>query len=97
MMFEDDPIADKYDKYGRYYPVQTHVYQSSSLTTFEEVMAKNDNLNLFYRGDKEAQDKQLKQMNLKSNFFSKHQTYVPRSTKSNYIYLEKHNHAKKYK
>ena len=58
MMFEDDPRAEEYDKYGRYYPVQTHV-------------------------DKEAQDKQLKQMNLKSDFFSKHQAYVPYTRKTN--------------
>ena len=84
-MFEDDPRAEEYDKYGRYYPVQTHVYQASSIATFEEMMAKNDNLNLFHRGDKEAQDKQLKQMNLKSDFFSKHQlyAYVPYTRKTN--------------
>ena len=81
-MYEDDPRADKYDKYGRYYPVHTHVYQASSISTFEEMMAKNDNLNLFHRGDKEAQDKQLKPMNVKADFFRKHQAYVPVS-KSN--------------
>ena len=82
-MFEDDPRAEEYDKYGRYYPVQTHVYQASSIATFEEMMAKNDNLNLFHRGDKEAQDKQLKQMNFKADFFSKHQAYVPYTRKTN--------------
>ena len=55
----------------------------SSIATFEEMMAKNDNLNLFHRGDKEAQDKQLKQMNFKADFFSKHQAYVPYTRKTN--------------
>jgi len=67
-MFVDDPIAEKYDKYGRYYPVETEVYRASSISTFEEIMGKNDSLNLFHRGDRKAQLKQIKHMNLKHNF-----------------------------
>jgi len=68
-MFEDDPRAEKYDKYGRYYPKETQVYQVSSMASFDEMMEKNESLNLFHRGNKEAQDKQIKQMNLKGSFF----------------------------
>ena len=67
-MFVDDPRADKYDKHGRYYPVETEVYQASSIATFEEIMGKNDSLNLFHRGNRKAQLKQLKHMNLKHDF-----------------------------
>ena len=69
-MFVDDPRADKYDKYGRYYPVETHIHQASSIATFEEIMGKNDNLDLFHRGNRKAQLKQLKHMNLKQDFFN---------------------------
>ena len=67
-MFLDDPRADKYDKHGRYYPVETHIHQASSIATFEEIMGKNDSLNLFHRGNRKAQLKQLKHMNLKHDF-----------------------------
>jgi hypothetical protein len=30
-MFEDDPMADEYDKYGKYYPIVTPVFQVSCL------------------------------------------------------------------
>mgnify|MGYP003110924840 CR=1 FL=1 len=68
-MFEDDPRAEKYDKYGRYYPKETQVYQVSSMASFDEMMEKNESLNLFHRGNKEAQDRQLRNMNFKSSFF----------------------------
>ena len=95
-MFVDDPRAEEYDKHGRYYPVETEVYRASSIATAEEMMEKNDNLNLFHRGDKEAQDKQLKQMNFKADFFRKHQATVAGSRKSTYFYKEQI-HARKFK
>ena len=70
-------MAEEYDKYGRYYPKETRMHQVSAISTFEEMMAKNDNLNLFHRGDREAQDKQLKEMNFQTDFFRKHQFYTP--------------------
>ena len=69
-MFVDAPRADKYDKHGRYYPVETHIHQASSIATFEEIMGKNDSLNLFHRGNRKAQLEQLKRMNLKHDFFN---------------------------
>jgi len=68
-MFVDDPMAEEYDKYGRYCPKETYVYQVSAISTFEEMMAKNERLNLFHRGDKRSQLQQLRHMNLKPNFF----------------------------
>ena len=69
MMFVDDPMADEYDKHGRYYPKETRMHQVSAISTFEEMMSKNERLNLFHRGDRRAQLLQLRHMNLRPNFF----------------------------
>jgi hypothetical protein len=41
-MYEDDPIAEEYDKYGRYYPVTTispYKSQMAFVTDYQERMA----------------------------------------------------------
>ena len=67
-MFVDDPKAEEYDKYGRYYPKETVVYK---ITTIGGVMgdADNENLDLFHRSNRKAQLEQLRHMNYKPDFF----------------------------
>tara|TARA_B100001250_G_scaffold398775_1_gene407428 strand:- start:84 stop:317 length:234 start_codon:yes stop_codon:yes gene_type:complete len=69
-MYEDDPRAEAYDKYGRYYPKETMIQSVTSLATFDssgDVMKRGD-YNLFHRGNREAQLQQLEDMKYKSNF-----------------------------
>jgi len=67
-MFVDDPLAEEYDKHGRYCRKETLVHQTTGIGS---VMgdADNDSLNLFHRGNRKAQLEQLKHMNYKPNFF----------------------------
>ena len=82
-MYEDDPRAEKYDKYGKYYPKETQMIQSSSIANFDTMAEsiKPGDYNLFYRGDKEAQIKQLKKMGFGLDFFTKESTNVKTGTK----------------
>jgi len=69
-MFEDDPIAENYDKYGKYYSKETIIRSATSLSHFDstgDVMKRGD-YNLFHRGNREAQLQQLEDMKYKSNF-----------------------------
>ena len=72
-MYLDDPRAEDYDKHGRYYPKETHVIQSSSMANFDTMSEsiKEGDYNLFHRGNRQAQLKQLEHMGYKSDFFSR--------------------------
>ena len=72
-MYLDDPRAEDYDKHGRYYPKETHVIQSSSIANFDTMSEsmKDGDYDLFHRGNKEAQLKQLEHMGFGLDFFSR--------------------------
>tara|TARA_Y100001934_G_scaffold196941_1_gene232128 strand:- start:375 stop:638 length:264 start_codon:yes stop_codon:yes gene_type:complete len=80
-MYKDDPRAEEYDKYGRYYPKETHIIQSSSIANFDTMSEsfKEGDYNLFHRGNKKAQTEQLKHMGFGLDFFSKEVTNPTKS------------------
>tara|TARA_X000000368_G_scaffold204169_1_gene161125 strand:+ start:3618 stop:3845 length:228 start_codon:yes stop_codon:yes gene_type:complete len=66
-MFKDDPQAEEYDKYGKYYPRETLVYQSTSIGDIPQMM---DSINrgewdLFHRNTRKKRLEQLRRMKLK--------------------------------
>jgi len=97
-MYEDDPRAEDYDKYGRYYPKETQVIQSSPMANFDTMAEsiKAGDYNLFHRGDKKSQMEQLKHMGFGLNFFTKESTNFKTGTKPKYSFIPKHNYARKF-
>lgn len=67
-MFVDDPIAEEYDKHGRYCRKETVINKSTSIGS---VMgnADNDSMDLFHRGNRKAQIEQLVHMGYGLDFF----------------------------
>ena len=67
-MFVDDPLAEEYDKYGRYCRKETVIYKTIGVGNIMGD-ADNESLDLFHRGNRKAQLEQLRHMNYKPDFF----------------------------